>query len=167
MEKAKYDVLEVSRHIINYSNRMGYGVSNLKLQKLLYFVQAYFVAFTESGAPCFKEKIEAWDFGPVVPEAYHEFKIYGGCNIPVIDSYFDFKEDGNPFLFEKKEFVDNKISLDDKKIIDGVVDQMAEYSATTLVNITHNQSPWCDAYVPHMNNEITLNSIRSYFNANR
>lgn len=48
MEKAKYDVLEVSRHIINYSNRMRYGVSNLKLQKLLYFVQAYFLAFTES-----------------------------------------------------------------------------------------------------------------------
>lgn len=166
MEKAKYDVLEVSRHIINYSNRMGYGVSNLKLQKLLYFVQAYFLAFTKSGAPCFKEKIEAWDFGPVVPKVYHEFKIYGGCNIPVIDNYFDFKEDGNPFLFEKKEFVDNKISKYDKKIIDDIVDQMAEYSATTLVNITHNQSPWCDAYKPYINNEITLNSIQNYFNTN-
>ena len=28
-----YDVLEVCRHVINYSNEQGYGISNLKLQK--------------------------------------------------------------------------------------------------------------------------------------
>lgn len=38
-----YSVLDVSRHIINYSEEKDYGVSNLKLQKLLYFVQAYFM----------------------------------------------------------------------------------------------------------------------------
>lgn len=38
-----YDVLDVCRHIINYSEKEDYGVSNLKLQKLLYFVQAYFM----------------------------------------------------------------------------------------------------------------------------
>ena len=33
-----YKVLDVARYIINYSNKMEYGISNLKLQKLLYFV---------------------------------------------------------------------------------------------------------------------------------
>ena len=37
-----YNVLDISRYIINYSNQQGYGISNLKLQKILYFVQAYF-----------------------------------------------------------------------------------------------------------------------------
>ena len=63
-----YNVLDISRYIINYSNVKDYGISNLKLQKILYFVQAYFLI--ETGSPCFKEKIEAWDFGPVVPKAY-------------------------------------------------------------------------------------------------
>lgn len=68
-----YDVLDISRHIINYSDEKDYGVSNLKLQKLLYFVQAYFMLEKKDHAPCFHEKIEAWDFGPVVPEAYQEW----------------------------------------------------------------------------------------------
>lgn len=38
-----YNVLDICRHIINYSDEKDYGVSNLKLQKLLYFVQAYFM----------------------------------------------------------------------------------------------------------------------------
>ena len=37
-----YDVLEVSKYIINYSNEKQYGISNLKLQKILYLVQAFF-----------------------------------------------------------------------------------------------------------------------------
>lgn len=103
MEKAKYDVLEVSRHIINYSNRMRYGVSNLKLQKLLYFVQAYFLAFTESGAPCFKEKIEAWDFGPVVPNVYYYFCGYGAMKIM---NYYD--EDFS-LNYENRQIIDKII----------------------------------------------------------
>ena len=38
-----YDVLEVCRHVINYSNEQDYGISNLKLQKVLYLIQAYFL----------------------------------------------------------------------------------------------------------------------------
>lgn len=38
-----YDVLEICRHVINYSNEKDYGISNLKLQKMLYLIQAYFL----------------------------------------------------------------------------------------------------------------------------
>lgn len=48
-----YDVLDISRYIISYSNKMDYGISNLKLQKVLYFVQAYFLI--QTGHPCFKK----------------------------------------------------------------------------------------------------------------
>lgn len=39
----KYNVLDVCHHTINYSNEHDYGISNLKLQKVLYFIQAYFL----------------------------------------------------------------------------------------------------------------------------
>lgn len=51
-----YGVLDVCRYIINYSNRKDYGVSNLKLQKLLYFIQAYFLINSSENKPCFSEK---------------------------------------------------------------------------------------------------------------
>ena len=56
-----YKVLDVCRHVINYSNEHDYGISNLKLQKVLYFIQAYFLTKKKDHTPCFDEKIEAWD----------------------------------------------------------------------------------------------------------
>lgn len=157
-----YNVLDVCRHVINYSNERNYGISNLKLQKILYFIQAYFLINKKDGACCFNEKIEAWDFGPVVPEAYHEYKQYGSGDIPTVHSYILFDKDD---IWESKrvEFNDN-IEEDDKKLIDTVVDKFSDYSATDLVSLTHRQSPWIDAYNPHQNNEITVDAIRKYFN---
>lgn len=158
-----YNVLEICRHVINYSNEHDYGISNLKLQKVLYFIQAYFLINKIDHTPCFDEKIEAWDFGPVVPEAYHEYKQYGSGDIPTIKSYFLF-DNGNIWNSKRVEYDNDIISPDDKKLIDKVIDKFANYSATDLVSLTHRQSPWIDAYAPYQNNEITIESIRGYFN---
>ncbi len=157
-----YRVLDVCRYVINYSNRQDYGVSNLKLQKLLYFIQAYFLMNSKNNEPCFIEKIEAWDFGPVVPVAYHEYKQYGSTDIPSIDSYIDFDAD-DPWSVSMTEYDENCISDEDKKMIDAVATKLADFSATDLVNITHNQAPWKDVYAQYENNEITTKSMRNYF----
>ncbi len=159
--KAPFDVLDVSRYTINYSNMKGYGISNLKLQKILYFIQAYFL-INNDGIPCFSEKIEAWDLGPVVREAYNEFKQYGSTDIPSITSYFVLDDD-NIWNSEQKVFDDAIIDPYQKSMIDTVVDKFKDYSATDLVNLTHRQAPWRQAYKPYQNNEITNNSIREYF----
>lgn len=155
-------VLDVCRYVINYSNDKDYGVSNLKLQKLLYFIQAYFLIHSMNFEACFEEKIEAWDFGPVVPDAYHEYKQYGSTDIPPIKTYIDFNEE-NPWNSTIMEFDDNCISEENKKLIKEVVDKLSRFSATDLVNITHNQAPWKDVYVQYENNEITKEAMRDYF----
>lgn len=159
-----YDVLEVCRHVINYSNEKEYGISNFKLQKVLYFIQAYFLIDKTKNAPCFDDKIEAWNFGPVVPTAYHEYKQYGSGDIPTIESYILFDTD-NIWNTERVKFNDDVITDEDKNRINKVVDKFSGYSATDLVAITHRQSPWMDAYAPYRNNEITLDAIKEYFNA--
>lgn len=159
-----YDVLEVCRHVINYSNEKDYGISNLKLQKVLYFIQAYFLMSKEDHSPCFDDRIEAWDFGPVVPKAYHEYKRFGSGDIPTIESYLCIDNE-NIWNIERIEFNDSILEDNDKKLIDDIVDKFSNYTATDLVSITHHQSPWIDAYVPYMNNEITIDSIKRYFNA--
>lgn len=157
-----YRVLDVCRYVINFSNKKDYGVSNLKLQKLLYFIQVYFLMNSKNHEPCFAEQIEAWDFGPVVPVAYHEYKQYGSTDIPYINSYIDFDEN-NPWNASTIEYSEDCISDEDKQLIDDVINKLADYSATDLVTITHCQAPWMDAYVPYQNNIITIDSIEEYF----
>lgn len=157
-----YNVLDVARYVINYSNERGYGVSNLKLQKLLYFIQAYFLTATDDNRPCFKDKIEAWDFGPVVPNAYREFRQYGSGNIPTIESYVVF-DNKNIWNSHREVYNPNVIACDDRKMIASVVDEFSRYSASGLVDLTHRQAPWRDAYQRFANSEITIDAIRGYF----
>lgn len=155
-----YDVLDTSRYIIEYSNIKDYGISNLKLQKILYFVQAYFLI--QRGLPCFKEKIEAWDFGPVVPVAYKEFKKFAGMDIPTMNYYIVFNKNGSLDV-KCAEFENDFISDEDKVLINKIVDKFSKYSATDLVNLTQHQTPWIDAINPKQNGEITKESIFEYF----
>lgn len=136
--------LEIARYIIWYCGQNGYSVSNLKLQKILYFVQAEFLV--ETGHPSFFEDIEAWDFGPVVPEVYREYKIFGSSNIPT-------------FFIGKRVYLRNS----EMDLINGIVDECSEYTDSKLVEITHSQKPWIIAYHSGRNRVISNDSIREYF----
>ena len=140
-----YNVIDGAKYIILYCKKNGYSVSNLKLQKLLYFVQAQFLVTLNQ--PCFAAEIEAWDFGPVVPEAYHYFKIWGNSDIPTICAHN----------------AEKNIKLCDQKVMDDVLSNCAAYSASYLVDLTHNQSPWKTAYNGMHNQIISLQSIKEYF----
>lgn len=138
-----YSVLDVAKYVIFYSNEKKYDISNLKLQKILYFIQAEFLV--SENEPCFYEEIEAWNFGPVVPEVYHVYKIFGGSNIYI------------------RNFNKDKILQKDRELIEAMVDECAKYSPSRLVEITHNQAPWKNAYIRGVNNIITKESIKCFF----
>ena len=154
------NVMDVARYTVNYCNEKNYGISNLKLQKVLYFIQAYFLI--QEKVPCFREEIQAWAFGPVVAEVYEEFECSGSCDIPYIKTYRIFRDRGL-FSLERYEFDDSIIPVAAKRTINRVVDRFAGYSATDLTEITMRQGPWENAYVPGEQNEITTESIREYF----
>lgn len=140
-----YSVIDVAKYIILYCKRKGYSISNLKLQKLLYFVQAQFLV--TYGFPAFDEEIEAWDFGPVVPEAYHYFKMWGSSEIP--------------FMVAKG--AERRIRVNHQNTMNDVLDQCAHFSAPYLVKLTHNQSPWEDTYDGSYNKVIPKSAIRRFF----
>lgn len=141
-----YDVLDICEYIIDYCNEKDYGVSNLKLQKLLYFVQAFFL-ISDDGLPCFHEEIEAWAFGPIVPKAYYRYRIYGFSNIQ-----------------SSHKELDSVINYIDKEKIASVVEMFKNYSAPELVRLTYQQRPWIDAYAQGRNTVIGIEEIRDYFN---
>ena len=138
-----YDVLTISDYIIRRCSEEGYTVSNLKLQKLLYFVQAEFLVAT--GKPCFREKIVAWGFGPVIPEVYRGFCIFGSAHIPVCVA-------STPVLPQKTT-----------ELIDGIVFICLPFSSSQLVEITQHQLPWAVAYAKGYGTEITNEAILNFF----
>ena len=139
-----YSALTIAQYIIEYCNDTGRTISNLKLQKILYFVQAEFLV--SKGVVCFHDRIEAWDFGPVVPSVYHHYRVYGSASIPYVSAS-----------------VCGQIYDADKEKIEGIVEECADFSSTALVRITHRQDPWIKAYRPNANNEITPQSIKEFF----
>lgn len=155
-----YSALEVARHIINYANSNDQLLSNLKLQKLLYFVQAEFLI--SQGRTCFTDDIEAWNFGPVVPAVFREFKIFGSFHIPPVKHYY-VEDESQPFNFRRVVFYDIEITDEDKTVIDEVVDCFAYYSSAALTELTLKQLPWKNAYSNCCKNVITAESIRNYF----
>lgn len=144
-----YNVLDICRYIVRYCGEHNYPLSNLKLQKILYFIQAFFLSYTPERQPCFREQIQAWDFGPVVPEAYHEYKRYGAGEIPSFS----------------RCFLQNNIHIKEKDInrINSILDELASFTATQLVDITHDQDPWENNYVSRRNNVISIEDMRNYF----
>jgi uncharacterized phage-associated protein len=101
----------------------GDSLSNLKLQKLVYYAQGFHLALYD--APLFPERIEAWKHGPVVPPLYHELKQFGAGSV---------KLDG--------EVDRDKFSKEVGGLLDEVYSVYGQFSALRLRSITHQEPPW-------------------------
>lgn len=115
-------------------------ITNLKIQKLLYYVQAYSLLIFNK--PAFKEKILAWSYGPVVYEVYQEYK---NNHANEIETRYDLEE----------------VSDGLQKIIDMVIENYGSVEANELIRFTHEEDPWRNS---KLNSEIDINSIKEYFN---
>ena len=116
-----YSALQIAEYIITTCYRLKQPVSNLKLQKMLYYFLVDFYKLT--GRRLFFDNICAWQLGPVVPEVYYEFCSYAGNQIRLIYSV--------------------AISEEDEKILYGIVNEYLSIPANVLVNKTHaSGSAW-------------------------
>lgn len=120
----------------------GEGISNLKLQKLVYYAQGFYSAIYSE--PLFNGEIEAWVHGPVVPELYHHYKTCGSASIPLSASF-------DPENLGAQEF----------ELIEEVFDIFGQFSAWKLRNMTHEEQPWLDH--EKQSEAIPLEEITEYF----
>ena len=116
-------------------------ISNLKLQKLLYYAQGTFLAVTDHAL--FADPIVAWKHGPVVESVYHEYSSNGAKGI-VFDEGFD------PSTFTPEE----------NDLLTQVYDVFGQYSAWKLRDMTHQETPW---QTTEPSAVISNDKIRDYF----
>ena len=100
----------------------GDSISNLKLQKLLYYAQGAYLALHDE--PLFPEPVKAWIHGPVVPQVYHDYKDFGAGAIAVtkVDPY--------------------SYPVDVREVLDEVNSVYGQFTAGKLRSMTHNEPPW-------------------------
>lgn len=139
--------IEIANFFISFCNDHGDYLTNLKLQKLLYLAQGWYLAFYNE--KLFDEDIEAWVHGPVVPYVYTEFKNFGCKPISIQES--------GKILGDQIE----------NHLID-VFDYYGGYSGYRLERITHQSDPWKEARgnLPSdepSNNKISFESMKKYY----
>ena len=119
-----YPVAQIANQLLIYSaNNGGELMTNMKLQKMLYYQQGFHLAYF--GTPLFDEDIEAWMYGPVVPSMYEKYKSYGRNGIePDCTMEFTFEQKNEMALFNE------------------VCRVYGAYSAIGLMNMTHEETPW-------------------------
>lgn len=121
-------------------------MTNLKLQKLLYYAQGHHMGLT--GAPLFKEPIQAWSHGPVVSSVYHDYKRFESAPVQSINPDFNWMD----YEDEDMEFLAT------------VWNTYGRYSAWQLRNMTHSERPWMEHFSPDQRNkEIPKESLREQF----
>lgn len=146
------NALDVSSYFIALADETPESdLTNLKLQKLLYYAQGKYLA--SCSKPLFSDKVEAWKFGPVVADVYHAFKSCGQFPITAFDIEYRSTELGD----EQKAFV--------KDIWEKIGEK---YSGFFLVQTTHKKgTPW-DKYFNERerNIEIPQTELKKYFSSN-
>ena len=124
--------------------QMGDAMTNLRLQKMLYFAQGWSLA--RHGKPLFEEPIEAWQYGPVVPVCYGW---YNGFGRGFLTSEMPPKE-----AFTAEEY---ELLLD-------TWTELSKFSTSQLVAMTHEAgTPWDRAWNHSSSREIPTKDIRSFF----
>lgn len=91
-----------------------------------------------------------------------EYKGYAGTHIPHIKQYIEYDKN-NIWNTKRVDYNNNMILIDDKKLINDIVDKLENYTSTDLVTLTQNQKPWVDVYESDSHNEITNQSLYEYF----
>lgn len=143
--QAKNSALDVAQYILK---KQG-PITAMKLQKLVYYSQAWSLVWDER--PLFKERIEAWVNGPVVPELYEAHR--GMFEVHEIPG-------GLPDTLDEAA----------KETIDEVLNHYGDKSSQWLSDLTHKERPWREAREGIPDNqrsqiEITPASMAEYYDS--
>lgn len=147
MSKNNISSLDVADYILKSWPKDKEKLTSMKLQKLVYYSQAWFLAWKKK--PLFNEKIFAWVGGPVIRELYNEHRG---------KFYLDSLPKGNA----------ENLTSDQKKVVNEVISSYGRKSAQWLSDLTHSEDPWKKARkdlrpLERGNTEISTQSMYDYY----
>ena len=148
----KYKAIDIARWFINRSKEEtdNKKMNLLKLMKLIYYAEGCSLALNDKSL--FDEKILAWEHGPAIQEVWDVFAAPSDLTVNEKDMTKSI----------------NKITNDDKQILEDVYSIFGKYTALQLKNKTRFENPWADTTNngTKFKKEIPRNKIKKYFKEN-
>jgi uncharacterized phage-associated protein len=139
------DVQDIAQKIILRTDiEKGDIISNLKLQKLLYYMQGYHLAFFNE--KFFEDELEAWTYGPVAPNVYHRFKEFGPGGI----------------ILDPNKYEEIELSAEQENMFGQVMNEYGKFSAIKLMEMTHKETPWKEAF-EKPDKVISIETMKNFF----
>jgi uncharacterized phage-associated protein len=119
----------ISDYFISVANETQTPITNLKLQKLVYYSQAWSLALL--GKELIAEDFQAWVHGPVLPALYAEYKEFGWKPI--------YREELNGVSAQQ---ILDRLHEDFRNVLLDVEHEHFGMTAYALETQTHNEDPW-------------------------
>lgn len=137
------NAMQVADYIINTQQEEEAEITPLKLQKLLYYCQGFFLAVYGKGL--FSDPIEAWQHGPVVRSVYNTYN-------------------GSLVLHPQKGYKPNLgLTKDQTELLTEVLSEYGRFSAWALRELTHSEKPWVDAFKSGHNAPLDQSTMTDFF----
>lgn len=130
-----YDVLDIARYIINRTIELGGTITNLKLQKVLFFIQYDVLKYT--GGKCFEEDFIKNDYGAFQEDVYYEFRGNGSLDLDYQKTYLTiyYDKEKENISYKYVEIKPNIISEKIRRIIDITIKRYIDCHVFHMVNI--------------------------------
>lgn len=131
------DAKGLANLLLDWADEAGVPITPMKLQKLTYYCHAEILLAT--GQPLIAQEFEAWEYGPVIPGLFREFKIFGSEPIASRASGFD------PVSAQRRIVSPARLGPFEG-LVREAFDFYAKYSASALSRMSHvEDGPWSEA----------------------
>ncbi|KPF49855.1 hypothetical protein IP65_20095 [Novosphingobium sp. AAP1] len=155
-----YDARQVANYLLACAERRGIRLTNMGVLKHIYFAHGWHLA--SFGTPLITNRVEAWEYGPVVRAVYDAFKIYGAGPITGRATIIDW--DTGELIEARADF-----SSETSKFLDSILAYYSGFGAFELSDLTHVAGgPWDQVWNAgdgkvRLNMQISNDSIRAHF----
>jgi len=158
-----YTAKQVANEFIELAKRDRRQLTPMQLQKLVYFAYGWYLAIT--GERLMNEYVEAWQWGPVIPSLYSEFKVYGSGPISALAAEYSYHGLKFTTHFPRVQSEDPARDEFARRVIAKVWEIYGRFSGVQLSTMTHAaNSPWSQTYEQDVRGkDIPDEVIKRYF----
>lgn len=162
------NINDIARYVGLSLLSKGLTVSPLKLQKMLYYTQSWYMVFFGRSNTLFAEAPQAWVNGPVYPNVYGEYraKVAGMCDHLRVEDFGT--SDASATLTELVSRM--ALSADEVELFDSIVTLYGSKTQNQLILLTHSERPWVEAregIAPYQRStqELSFDTMHDYYKA--
>ena len=139
--------ISTADEFLKVAKRNDVKLTPLQLMKLVYMAHGLSLAIRNVGL--FQDRIEAWKFGPVIPNLYHATKSFGRNQIP----------------YNKIDEASSGLDDDEIDFVNKVFDKYGHLSGYALSSLTHESgTPWDNVYEDGVfHKEISDELIKNHY----